>query len=169
MMITMEYKTSIHGGISMAISPNTPIDFAKIALQMRETVARWYNAEIEIVDPDLGEQEWDPITNDYGTDSTVVLWSGRARIQPLKQSRGSTPNLNVMQGGIEAVRIQVPYDPSLPLIRKGLQIRVVDGAEDEVLSTVQFVVRSAINSSYGWNRTIECDADVKNPEYPGGS
>jgi hypothetical protein len=153
----------------MAISPNSSIDFAKIAMDMRATVARWYNATVQIVDPDLGEQEWDPVTNEYTGNSENVLWSGKARVQPLRQSRGATPNLNVMQGGIESIRVQVPYDADLPLIRKGLQVRVLDGGEDEVLSSVQFVVRSAVNSSYGWNRTIECDADVRNPGYEGGS
>jgi hypothetical protein len=153
----------------MAISRNSSIDFAKIAIDMRETVARWYNATIEIVDPNLGNQEWDPITNEYSGNSESVLWSGKARVQPLRQSRGSTPNLNVMQGGIESIRVQVPYDANLPLIRKGLQIKVLDGGEDEVLTSVQFIVRSAVNSSYGWNRTIECDVDIRNPGYEGGS
>jgi len=67
----------------------------------------------------------------------------------------------VAQGAIQGVRVQVPYDPSLPLIRKGLQVKVTDGGQDAVLESIQFVVRSAINSSYGWNRTIECDVDVK--------
>jgi hypothetical protein len=153
----------------MAISRNSSIDFAKIAIDMRETVARWYNATIEIVDPNLGNQEWDPITNEYSGNSESVLWSGKARVQPLRQSRGSTPNLNVMQGGIESIRVQVPYDANLPLIRKGLRIKVLDGGEDEVLTSVQFIVRSAVNSSYGWNRTIECDVDIRNPGYEGGS
>jgi len=47
------------------------------------------------------------------------------------------------------------------LIRKGLQVKVTDGGEDHVLESLQFVVSSAVNSSYGWNRTIECDVDVK--------
>ena len=35
----------------MAISASTPIDFAKIAAEMRTIVARWYNAQIKIIDP----------------------------------------------------------------------------------------------------------------------
>jgi hypothetical protein len=153
----------------MAISKNSSIDFAKIALEMRETVSRWYNADVEIIDPNLGEQEWDPMTNEYSGNSESVIWSGRARVQPLKQSRGATPDVSVMQAGIESIRVQVPYDADLPLIRKGLQVRVLNGGEDDVLTRIQFVVRSAVNSSYGWNRTIECDADVRNPGYEGGS
>ena len=143
----------------MAILPNSPIDFAAIALEMRSTVARWYNATVEIIDPNLEDQTWDPITNTYSGDSDVVLWSGSARVQPIGADR--MPDLTVMQGGIRGIRVQVPYDASLPLIRKGLQVKVTDGGEDHVLESLQFVVNSAVNSSYGWNRTIECDVDVK--------
>lgn len=141
----------------MAISGN--IDFAAIAQEMRQTVARWYNATVEIIDPNLGDQTWDPVTNTYSGDSDVVVWSGAARIQPLGSDR--MPDLTVTQGGIRGIRVQVPYDAELPLIRKGLQVKVTDGGEDVVLESLQFVVSSAINSSYGWNRTIECDVDVK--------
>jgi len=81
------------------------------------------------------------------------------------------PHLAVTQGAIQSIRVQVPYDANLPLIRKGLQVRVTNGGEDAVLTTLQFVVRSAINSSYGWNRTIECDVDVRSvaDNIPGGS
>ena len=143
----------------MAILPNSPIDFAAIALEMRSTVARWYNATVEIIDPNLGEQTWDPVTNTYSGDSDVVLWFGSARVQPIGADR--MPDLTVMQGGIRGIRVQVPYDADLPLIRKGLQVKVTNGGEDHVLESLQFVVSSAVNSSYGWNRTIECDVDVK--------
>lgn len=143
----------------MAILPNSPIDFAAIALEMRSTVARWYNATVEIIDPNLGEQTWDPVTNTYSGDSDVVLWFGSARVQPIGADR--MPDLTVMQGGIRGIRVQVPYDADLPLIRKGLQVKVTNGGEDHILESLQFVVSSAVNSSYGWNRTIECDVDVK--------
>ena len=143
----------------MAISKSTPIDFAKIALEMRDIVARWYNAEIQIVDPNMREQTWDMATNSYGDSTESVLWSGKARIQPIKGE--SLPDLNVMQGAIQGFRVQVPYDADLSLIRKGMQVRITDGGQDVVLNDLILLVRSAVNSSYGWNRTIECDADVK--------
>ena len=155
----MAKQTSTHGGTEMPISSSSPIDFAAIALEMRSTVARWYNASVQIIDPNIEDQTWDPETNTYTGNPAVVLWSGSARIQPLREAR--TPDLVVTQGAIHGIRVQVPYDASLPLIRKGLQVKVVDAGEDAVLASLQFVVRSAINSSYGWNRTIECDVDVK--------
>ena len=146
----------------MAISKNSSIDFAKIATEMRDIVSRWYNAEIQIIDPNLRDQVWDMATNTYSTTSEVVLYSGSARVQPLREA--STPDIGVTQAAVHGVRIQVPYDASVGLIRKGLQVRVTDGGEDAVLEDLKFVVKSAINSSYGWNRTIECEVDVKSVE-----
>ena len=152
-------RTSILGGTDMPVPSSNPIDFAKIALEMRPTVARWYNAEVEVIDPNLQDVEWDEVTNEYENTPEVVVWSGKARIQPLRTA--STPDLGIMQGAIEAIRVQVPYDADLSLVRKGMQVKVISGGEDHVLESLQFVVRSAVNSSYGWNRTIECDADIK--------
>jgi hypothetical protein len=143
----------------MAISKNLTIDFAKIATEMRATVARWYNAEIEIYDPELLVQSWDVVSNTYIGSPESIIWSGSARIQPIKEAL--TPDGMVTENSIQAIRVQVPYDADLGLIRKGLQVRVTSPGEDVVLESLEFVVRSAINSSYGWNRTIECDADVR--------
>ena len=155
----MAKQTSTHGGTDMPISSSSPIDFAAIALEMRGTVARWYNAEIEIIDTNLREQTWNEFTNSYGSSTETVVWSGKARVQPIRSER--LPDLDVMQGAVRSVRVQVPYDASLDLVRKGMQVRITSGGEDAVLDDLILVVRSAINSSYGWNRTIECDADVK--------
>jgi len=144
----------------MPISKDSPIDFAAIATEMRDAATRWYNGAVEIVDPNLEDVVWDAETNTYTGDTDVVLFSGKARIQPLRTA--STPSLGVMQGAIEAIRVQIPYDSDLSLIRKGLQVVVTDPGETVALSGLRFVVRSAVNSSYGWNTTIECDVDVKN-------
>lgn len=143
----------------MAISSDAPIDFAKIALEMRATVARWYNAEVVIVNPNIRNQQWDPITNSFTGDSTEIIYQGRARIQPIRESR--QPDIGITEGGIRIVRVQVPYDADIQLVQKGFEVQIVSGGEDAVLPSLKLVVRSAINSSYGWNRTIECEADVK--------
>ena len=146
----------------MPISSSNPIDFAAIAVEMRGAVARWYNADIQIIDPNLREQTWNMATNSYGTNTETIIYSGKARVQPIRATL--EPDVTIGQAGIRGVRIQVPYDASVGLVRKGLQVRVTDGGEDSVLETIKFVVKSGINSSYGWNRTIECEADVKSVE-----
>ena len=157
----MARRTLTLGGTSVAIYKNAVIDFHKIAVEMRSVVEGWYNAQVEVIDTNLREQTWDMATNTYGATTETIVWSGKARIQPVRSS--STPQLEVTQGSIQGVMVQVPYDATLGLVRKGMQVRVTSGGEDAVLEDLILVVRSAINSSYGWNRTIECDADVKSP------
>jgi len=142
----------------MPISSDSPIDFAAIALEMRDTAARWYNAEVQVFDPNMEQLVWDAATNTYTGDPEVAIWSGKARIQPVRTAR--TADLGIMQGSIQGIRVQVPYDESVGLIRKGLQVRVLNGGENKVLESLEFVVREAINSSYGWNTTIECDVSA---------
>lgn len=155
----MAKQTSTHGGTNMPISSSNPIDFAAIAVEMRGAVARWYNATIQIIDPNTRDQAWNLTTNTFTNNPATVLYTGSARIQPIGADK--MPDLGITQGGTRGIRVQVPYDANLPLIRKGLQVKVTDGGEDHVLESLQFVVSSAINSSYGWNRTIECEVDVK--------
>jgi hypothetical protein len=59
------------------------------------------------------------------------------------------------------VRFQVPLDETRSFVRAGLVIRVTDGGLFPDLEKMQFNVSSAINSSYAWLLTIECEADVK--------
>jgi hypothetical protein len=143
----------------MAISNNTPIDFAKIATHMRTIVSRWYNATVEIVDPSTENLVWNISTNSYTGDSAVSVWSGSARIQPILQPR-ITSN-DIRETSVVSVRIQIPYDNTLDLIRKGMSVRVSDGGENHYLEDLEFTIKSALNSSYGWNTTIECEVDAK--------
>jgi hypothetical protein len=143
----------------MAISPNSSIDFAKIALEMRATVARWYNAEVIIVNPEFRAQYWDVFTNEFLGDSAQIIYQGKARVQPIRESRQQ--DIGIAQGALRGIRVQLPYDADIDFIQKGFEVRVIDGGEDKLLESLKFVVRSAINGSYGWNRTIDCDADAK--------
>lgn len=148
----------------MAISKNTPIDFAKIALEMRDIVARWYNATVEIVDPNTRNLDdyWNPETNTYSTSTDTTVWSGSARVQPIRST--SMPDLGIAQGAVRAIRVQIPMngtESDAGFIQKGMRVRVTNGGENAQLEELEFVVRSSVNSSYGWNQTIECDVDVK--------
>ena len=135
------------------------IDFASISTQMRATMLPWMNGTIQIVDPNIGEQEWNAFTNEYSTDTSQVLWQGPARIQHL--SGESMPNVGMSQIGVRGIRLQVPMDGDMGFVRKGLQVIVVDGGSDPELEQLQFVVTSSVNSSYAWGKTIECEVDVK--------
>ena len=143
----------------MAISASSPIDFEKIAQEMRSTVERWYNATVQVVDPNTGNLVWNISTNSYTGDAATVIWSGTARIQQI--SLPQIKSNDVRETSIMSIRIQIPYDNSRELIRKGFSVRVTDGGENHNLADLEFTVKSAINSSYGWNTTIECEVDAK--------
>lgn len=135
------------------------LDFAAISAEMGKTILSWMNATVQIVDPNTADAEWDPFTNTEVGGEPTVLWQGPARIQHLG---GETmPEVGYSQVGIRGIRLQVPMDPELGFVRKGLQVIVLDGGSDSELEQLQFVVTSAINSSYAWVRTIECEVDVK--------
>ena len=135
------------------------VDFASVSAQMASTMLAWMNATVQIVDPNTAEADWDPFTNTETGGEPTVLWQGPARIQHLSQE--SLPEVGYSQVGIRGIRLQVPMSPELGFVRKGLQVIVVDGGSDVELEQLQFVVTSAINSSYAWVRTIECEVDVK--------
>ena len=135
------------------------VDFAAVSAQMASTMLAWMNATVQIVDPNTAEATWDPFTNTETGGEPTVLWQGPARIQHL--SSEATPYVGYSEIGIRGIRLQVPMAPELGFVRKGLQVIVTDGGSDVELEQLQFVITSAINSSYAWVRTIECEVDVK--------
>jgi hypothetical protein len=143
----------------MGVFANSGVNFSHISSEMRKTLLNWMNATIQIIDPNTGDANWDPFTNTETNGQPTVLWQGQARIQTL--TRSNMVEVGYSETGIRGIRIQVPIGDDLGFVRKGLQVVVIDGGSDVELEKLQFVVTSAINSSYAWNRTIECDVDVK--------
>jgi hypothetical protein len=143
----------------MAISRNAPIDFGKISAEMSGVTEAWMNATIEIVNPNLEEMVWDEWTN-TATGSEIVLWTGKARVQQVA-SETREPNAGMAILSNRRVRFQVPRDETREFVRAGLTVRVIDGGQFPDLEKIDFNVSSAINSSYAWLLTIECEADTK--------
>lgn len=143
----------------MPVSSSAPIDFAKISAEMGATAQRWMNGAIEIVDPNLDDLVFDPWTNE-SSGSESVLWTGSARIQPVAYETRDPDGGKSMLAS-RRVRFQVPLDETRTFVRSGLVVRVTDGGLFPDLTNMQFNISSAINSSYAWLLTIECEADVK--------
>lgn len=143
----------------MGVFASGGINFSAISDEMRATMQHWFNATIQIVDPNVEDLEWDVYSNAQTGGTKTVMWSGQARVQHLRND--SMPVVGYSQTDIKGIRIQLPYDAELGLIRKGLQVIVTDGGSDPVLEQLGFVITSSINSSYAWNRTIECEVDLK--------
>lgn len=143
----------------MAISKDSAIDFSAISSEMSWVTQRWMNATVTIVDPNLENMTWNEWTNTM-TGSEIELWSGPARVQPIAYYT-QQPVIGMSQGAVRRIRVQVPLDETRDFVRAGLQLRVTDGGEFADLQNLQFVISSAVNSSYAWLLTIECDVDVK--------
>jgi hypothetical protein len=151
----------------MPVSSSAPIDFSKISAEMGATAERWMNGAIEIVDPNLESLVFDPWTND-SSGTEVVLWSGSARIQQVaNDTRDPDGGRSVLSN--RRVRFQVPLDDTRAFVRAGLVVRVTDGGLFPDLENMEFSISSAINSSYAWLLTIECEADVKSKTDQSGS
>jgi hypothetical protein len=142
----------------MAISKNSKIDFSAISTEMQGIVSRWFNGTIQIVDPNLDSLTFDPWTN-ATTGTETVLWTGDARIQPINETRDPEGGKSLLS--VRRVRFQVPLDETRDFVHAGLVVRVTDGGQFPDLVNLQFNILSAVNSSYAWLLTIECDADVK--------
>lgn len=138
---------------------NAGLDFSAMGAEMAKTSLPWMNGTVQIVDPELADQQWDEWTNEYTGSSATVLWSGPARIQHLGGERG--PLVGYADSSIRGIRFQIPIDGYAGFIRKGLQVIVTDGGNDPELEQLQFVVTSSVNSSYAWLRTIEAEVDAK--------
>lgn len=143
----------------MGVFANGGINFAAISDEMRSTMLPWMNGTVQIVDPNVNNQEWDAFTNEYTGGTATVLWQGPARIQHL--SSETSADAGYSEIGIRGIRLQIPMDAELGFIRKGLQVIVTDGGSDPELEQLSYVITSAINSSYAWGRTIEAEVDVK--------
>jgi hypothetical protein len=126
---------------------------------MGTATQRWMNGTIRIIDPNLESLVFDPWTNE-STGTETILWTGSARIQQVAtETRDPDAGKSVLAN--RRVRFQVPLDEARAFVRAGLIVRVLDGGEFPDLANMQFNISSAINSSYAWLLTIECEADVK--------
>ena len=142
----------------MAISKSSKIDFAAISGEMGSIAERWFNGTIQIVDPNLDDLTFDPWTNS-STGTETVLWTGDARIQPINLATDPDGGKSVL--ATRRVRFQVPLDETRDFVHAGLVVRVTNGGQFPDLVNLQFNISSAVNSSYAWLLTIECEADVK--------
>lgn len=144
----------------MGVYANAGIDFTAIGSGMAESMSAWLNAEVEIFDANMRDLEWDPVTNAYGEDVETVIWSGKARIQPV--SNVGKPYVGAQSGSIRNVLLHVPIAEVGDDVKPGMMIRVKESGNDPFLANSIFVIESAVNSSYAWVRTLFCTSDIKN-------
>jgi hypothetical protein len=136
-------------------------NFSAISKVMSDATSLWMNAMIEIYDPNLRGTDWDEWTNQVVSGEPILVWSGTARVQPIRNADVQTPEVGFATSAIRRVRMQVPLDPERDYVRPGFTVKVTEASIFPDLEKLDLVVSSAINSNYAWLSTIDCEVNAK--------
>lgn len=123
-------------------------------------------ASVQIYNPDSGAQEYDPDTNTW-SGSTIVLYEGPARVQPINAVFENTDTYNPTF--IKTVRVQIPYNKNeasgavqpIPDFRPNDRMIVTSAAYNTTLEKFIYTVVDVLNSSNSWERTLVCRVDTE--------
>jgi hypothetical protein len=138
----------------MALNSRSGIDSRWLSHNLK-VVSSFNFANIEIFDSNISEGTYNATTNTW-TGSRTVLWSGEARIQPTTKptNRNNTANPT----SITEVEVHFNYAGDLDVL-PGHQIFVTSSPYNTPLTNMIFTVRSSLNSSNPWSRTLICEVD----------
>lgn len=128
--------------------------------QITAAAEQFMNAAIEIYDPNTSVPPtipYDPVTGLGGESEPAVLWSGKARVQHLRQPQEVTTAAEWT--AYRSYRFQVPLDEVSGLIDKGMRIRVTDAGRDPSLLQMTYTIEASTNSSHAAVRTFETTAE----------
>jgi len=122
--------------------------------------------DITIYNENLGSRTYNATTNTWTTSDTAI-WSGKARIQP--SNHASNRGSNVNPTSVREIQFQIAFNKNevvgatAPMadIRPGNYIIVENSPKDAALETFSYVVKSVINGSNPWQRTIIADVDME--------
>jgi hypothetical protein len=123
-------------------------------------------ANVQVYNPSSQSQEYDPETNTW-TGSTVVLYEGPARVQPINAVFENSDTYNPTF--IKTVRVQIPYYKNevegatapVPDIRPNDRMLVNSAPYNTTLEKFIYTVVDILNSSNAWERTIICRVDTE--------
>lgn len=125
----------------------------------RSVPAGFQTCTVDIVRQDLASRVYNASTNtwDSGADE---IWTGKARIQPISNSVERTIMTN--DSFIRQVQVEISFDGNtMADIRPGDYLRVTNSPYDANLTKFIYIVRSVINSSNPWLRTLVCEVDME--------
>jgi hypothetical protein len=122
--------------------------------------------DITIYNQNLGSRTYNATTNVW-TNADTAIWAGKARIQPIKRaiSRAAQSNpTNVLE-----VEFQIAFNKNtlsgataaMPDLRPGNYIIVSSSPQDPTLENFSYIVKSVVNSSSPWQRTIVAEIDME--------
>jgi len=122
--------------------------------------------DITIYNENLGVRAYNATANTWTTSATAI-WSGKARIQPL--TKGTNRSAKTNPTDIREVEFQIDFNKNTvsgataPMadLRPGNYIIVNTSPYDATLKTFSYVIRSVMNSSNPWQRTIIAEVDME--------
>jgi hypothetical protein len=149
----------------MALNSRSALD-PRWVYHNRNVSSSFQVCDIDIYNEQLGGRVYDPITNSWDSNSTVI-WSGKARIQPTKIS--SERNIPGNPSFVRQVIMQIDFDKNqvegsegaMADIRPGNYVLVANSPYDATLQNFVYIVRSVMGSSNPWQRTLTCEVDME--------
>lgn len=140
-----------------------PSDYAAVAEFMRPKVKPFYQGKewVHLIDPTTIVRDLDVET---GVQTVIVnpIWSGWARVQPLRNTVNAQRATNPTTTRI----VQFWVEDLTRDFRPGLRFAVDVESNDPIHKEYQYVVLGGINSSQAWQRTIDTQVDLENrPNY----
>lgn len=115
--------------------------------------------DINIYKEKLADRVYNATTNTWDT-NVETLWTGKARIQPTKISSERTVKADPTF--VRQVQFQIDFEgTTIADIRPGNYIIVSNSPYDATLTTFVYVVRTVMNGSNPWQRTITCEVDME--------
>lgn len=127
-------------------------------------------ASIDIYNPSSAASTYDADTNTWSGE-TVLLWTGKARIQPrsanARMGSAGTVISAIDPGASQIMEVHIGMrenqltgsNGEMADIRPGHRMLVTDAPLDQMLKNFEFVVRSVINSSNPWHRVLLCEVN----------
>lgn len=157
----------------IAVAPH-PSHYSETREYMREQVMAFIQGDstdphddkawIHVIDPST-------ITSTLNVDTGVMtvsaypVWSGYARIQPIRNSVTTWRATNPTSTRIVQFWVDFP-DRQVIDFKPGLRIAVERGGNDPWLTEYQYTVVGALNSTQAWQRTVDTQVDLENrPNY----
>jgi len=121
---------------------------------------------ITVYNENQSARVYNPTTNTFDSNETAI-WAGRARIQP--KLNGSNRSVTGNNTTIQEVEMQLDItgntlsgsNGAMADIRPGNYVIVNTSPSATQLTKFIFIVKSVINSSNAWQRTIVCEADME--------
>lgn len=135
--------------------PTTIFNPAWVAA-LRGTPESAMAATVLIYDPNSSGRVYNPDTDTW-TDVQTPVWTGKARVQPLRSANNKDQPGN--ETTVQTTLVSIPVDAVTEDFRPGLQMDVLTAPLNPALLTYQFVLQEIMDSSNPLERTLMFTVD----------